>query len=316
MSFALAAGHARQGTGTGRVSSSNQFSNDDLSSGGLGVRRRLVLDHQESSAVRSDVPGVEYREVRRASGISWGGAWRGAFYLGYCLKNYVYSKFKKNINGPVRPYSRKKARQYLGKFSIVRLFSEKLILLPTHIGLAHQGDHDYFGEMIQQMERGGREAMLYELLHHDYSDINLREPPATDALMEQKLLSLAPHEQWWFEKLTDGRLLESDGEWRTQVTRQELTADYADFVGRKDRGTATQLGIRLKSLLPAGFPRTGQRMVEQTPTGVQLRRRCWMLPSLDVCRARWDQRTRTKNVWPEEPEANDAHPSEPVEVRV
>ena len=184
------------------------------------------------------------------------------------------------------------------------------------VSLAHQGDHDYFGEMVEQMERGGRDAMLYELLHHDYSDINLREPPATDALMEQKLLSLAPHEQWWFEKLTDGRLLNLDSEWRTQVDRQKLTADYADFVGRKDRGTATQLGIRLKSLLPAGFPKTGQRMVEQTPNGVQLRRRCWILPSLEECRVHWDERTRTKNVWVEERGPDDAHPSEPVELKV
>ena len=82
--------------------------------------------------------------------------------------------------------------------------------------------------------------------------------------------------------------------------RQELTADYADFVGRKGSGTATQLGIRLKSLLPAGFPQTGQRMVEQLPNGDLLRRRCWMLLPLEACRAHWDQRTRTKNTWPEE----------------
>ncbi len=148
------------------------------------------------------------------------------------------------------------------------------------VSRAQQSDHDYFGEMVEQMERGGREAMLYELLHHDYSDINLREPPATDALMEQKLLSLAPHEQWWFEKLAEGRLFEGDSEWRTQVIRQDLTADYTEFVGRKDKGTATQLGIRLKKLLPVGFPRTEQRMVEQAVTGYQLRRRCWILPSL------------------------------------
>ena len=184
------------------------------------------------------------------------------------------------------------------------------------VSSAHQSDHDYFGEMIEQMESGGREAMLYELLHHDYADINLREPPATEALLDQKLLSLEPHEQWWFEKLAEGRLFEGDSEWRTQVIREDLTADYADFIGRKDRGTATQLGIRLKKLLPVGFPVTEQRMVEQAVTGCQLRRRCWILPPLEACRAHWDERTRTKNVWPEEPEDNDAHPSKPVELRV
>ena len=160
------------------------------------------------------------------------------------------------------------------------------------VSRAQQGDHDYFGKMVEQMESGGRKAMLYELLHHDYSDVNIREAPATEALLEQKLLSLEPHEQWWLEKLTEGRLTERDDGWQTQVVREELTADYADFVGRKGSGTPTQLGIRLKSLLPVGFPRTGQRVVQQLPSGDQLRRRCWMLPSLEACRAHWDERTR------------------------
>ena len=181
---------------------------------------------------------------------------------------------------------------------------------------AHQSDHQYFAALMQQMENGGREAMLHELLEYDYSDINLREPPATEALLDQKLLSLEPHEQWWLEKLTDGRLLELESEWRTQVIREDSTADYAGFVGRRNHGTATQLGIRLKSLLPPGFPMTEQRMVEEAVTRRQLRRRCWILPSLDVCRAYLDQRTRTKNTWSEESETDGAHPSEPVELRV
>ena len=59
---------------------------------------------------------------------------------------------------------------------------------------AHQSDHPDFAALMQQMENGGREAMLHELLEYDYSDINLREPPATEALLDQKLLSLEPHE--------------------------------------------------------------------------------------------------------------------------
>ena len=184
------------------------------------------------------------------------------------------------------------------------------------VGSAHQGDHEYFGTIMQQMENGGREAMLHELQHYDYSAVNLREPPATEALLEQKLLSMEPHEQWWFEKLMDGRLREFDTEWRTQVIREELTADYAQFLGGRERGTPTQLGIRLKTLLPDGFPRMEQRTVEQAYTERQLRRRCWILPSLAECRAYWDRRMRTENTWPEESEANDAHPSGPVELRV
>ena len=113
------------------------------------------------------------------------------------------------------------------------------------VSRAHQGDHDYFTRIVEQMANGGREAMLYDLKEYDRSDVNLREPPATEALLEQKLLSLEAHEQWWLEKLTEGRLSEFDDDWRTEVPRKELIDDYGTFVGRRDKGTATCRGSDL-----------------------------------------------------------------------
>jgi hypothetical protein len=44
------------------------------------------------------------------------------------------------------------------------------------------------------MDHGGREAMLWDLMHRDISGVNLRKPPATAALWEQKVRSMSPEQ--------------------------------------------------------------------------------------------------------------------------
>jgi hypothetical protein len=51
-------------------------------------------------------------------------------------------------------------------------------------------NHDYFKAIVDQMEHGGREAMLYDLQHADLSNFNPRQIPMTDALQDQKFRSM------------------------------------------------------------------------------------------------------------------------------
>lgn len=50
------------------------------------------------------------------------------------------------------------------------------------------GDTQYFNDIQTQLNQGGYAAMLYELLHRDISQSNLRAPPRTKALSEQTYL--------------------------------------------------------------------------------------------------------------------------------
>ena len=52
----------------------------------------------------------------------------------------------------------------------------------------------YFAALQKQMDHGGREAMLWDLMHRDISGVNLRKPPATAALWEQKVRSMSPEQ--------------------------------------------------------------------------------------------------------------------------
>jgi Family of unknown function (DUF5906) len=50
----------------------------------------------------------------------------------------------------------------------------------------HIQDHEYFAAITNEMDDGGREALLYLLLNRDLKDFNVRLAPQTKALAEQK----------------------------------------------------------------------------------------------------------------------------------
>jgi hypothetical protein len=108
---------------------------------------------------------------------------------------------------------------------------------------ARAKDHEWFGAIWEEMEAGGYEAMLYDLLHHDLTGFNARRVPVTDALQEQRKLSLGTSEAWWFDVLHRGYVYKSKlglesffGEWHTAMTTEVLFAAYTEFAkGRNER---------------------------------------------------------------------------------
>jgi phage/plasmid-associated DNA primase len=153
----------------------------------------------------------------------------------------------------------------------------------------HAQDHRYFAALAEEVEqRGGLAAMLHDLRAHDYSDVNLRQPPMTAGLFDQKRHSMDPAARWWFDHLMTGHLLPSlypaDEDWPCEVPRQDLWQDYTatieDIGARSDRATQTELGQKLKKLLPEGFPREGRRSLPGCDKPV----RFYGLPTLTECR--------------------------------
>jgi predicted component of type VI protein secretion system len=65
----------------------------------------------------------------------------------------------------------------------------------------HMQDHEYFGRLVSQMNNGGREGMLHDLLQYDFSGIDLRRFPRTEALMDQVVNSMSPVEKFWYDRL-------------------------------------------------------------------------------------------------------------------
>ena len=134
-------------------------------------------------------------------------------------------------------------------------------------------EHGYFGALVAELESGGREAMLHDLLERDLTGFNVRQVPATKELAEQKLQTLTPIELWWYGVLADGTI---GGTWPTRVDRQTLLLLAQEALkkeGVAERSLRIKLGMALKRLLPGGA--VGDRGV-----GGHYR-----LPPLATCRA-------------------------------
>ena len=180
---------------------------------------------------------------------------------------------------------------------VVRASGDERRFLILDMSNRRQQDTSYFHDLREQMDNGGYEALLYFLQDIDLTTFNVREVPQTDALNEQKLLSMSQEEEWWWQKLMDGRLLDNHTEWKRYVASKDLEGDftnYADTWKFSRRGNATQLGRFLFRVAPH-LEKT-QRRIEyeyQDANGYETtgtkRAYVYNFGSLEKCRAVWDE---------------------------
>ncbi len=168
-------------------------------------------------------------------------------------------------------------------------------------------DKGYFAAMQKELDNGGREALLHFLLSRDLTGFDVRHFPKTEALQEQKVMSLSPEEAWWFEKLMDGIIL--NDVWDVEVNKNDLQRDYINFTERQKimrRVSPASLGKFLKRVLPAQYPRPYQKMADISVLdrfGQEMTKhvRAWFyeFPSLAAARKHWDDRFGGPYNWPE-----------------
>jgi hypothetical protein len=188
-----------------------------------------------------------------------------------------------------------------------------------------RNNRGFFTKLTRQMGNGGRAAWLHFLLNLDLPayikehNINLRKPPVTAALTDQKAMSLDSHEAWWLAVLRSGVLNDWDSkhneqetqpydkEWPTMILTARLYELYLEFgKGRHDRhpigvdafGKWLRRTVGLKPCRPrAALPLReaghgygyGYGMIRK------LYHRAYMLPWLD--KARQDFEARMGGVW-------------------
>lgn len=107
------------------------------------------------------------------------------------------------------------------------------------VGQGRKQDVQYFTEMREGLERGGYGHLLTYLQHYEIT-ANVNIAPDTEALSEQKYQSLEPVLQWWFDSLTEGRLIGLQGtEWMEQVKCDD--ARYAFRMYTRQRNIQSRL---------------------------------------------------------------------------
>lgn len=161
----------------------------------------------------------------------------------------------------------------------------------------HQQDTSYFGKIVEQLDDGGYEALLHALLTHDIEDFEVRRVPQTEALHEQKLLSLNVDEEWWYQKLVEGVVLPEHDGWVNEVMSDHLTDDYIEYTRRfnmSKRGNQTALGKFLQRMCPSlTYVRRSAKVEVPAGDGFTrtIHKRCkfWGLPTLADVRAHWEE---------------------------
>lgn len=162
-------------------------------------------------------------------------------------------------------------------------------------------DKTYFSAIDEESRNGGREALLHMLLNFDIAAFQVRTAPKTSALQDQQMISMSPIQEWWFQKLDEGRLLPAHEFWKDEVVIDLLYQDYINLVTLQ-RGVRPAAKTTWAKQVVAFFPRQHVRKVqkiasipvEDVESGrmVLRDRRCsvWVMPGLEECRKCWEQR--------------------------
>jgi hypothetical protein len=163
-------------------------------------------------------------------------------------------------------------------------------------------DTHYFEEIYKELRAGGTEAMMYELLNHDYSGIDLTKAPKTEALAGQVEANLTNTLEFWQDVLERGFLLsgKDDGsplitsnkngalasrsEWPEAVWKYEVAFEYTTIFGR---GKAYLDPVNTFWKETRGFYKMEMKM--RSDAGV--RQREILIPELDVLRSAFTELT-------------------------
>ncbi len=149
-------------------------------------------------------------------------------------------------------------------------------------------DGDFFRDMrIKMDEKGGCGVLLDYLQNFDLSQIDVNKAPSTAGLTEQKINSLNPIEQFWFDCLSEGQIIHADlsgDTWEESIEKSRLRDSFIRYsTERKIRTripTSRKFGLFMKKFLPS-FDSKHRSRVGGKIVGV------YKLGNLEQCRQRW-----------------------------
>lgn len=189
---------------------------------------------------------------------------------------------------------------------------EERRFLVLNVSNKHRRDYAHFSAMQEQLESGGYEAMLHELLSLDLGKVNLREIPRTESLLEQIVHSLPPVQKYWLDCLHRGgsfspRIMSDFREschWNFDSPDPlQPRSLYADFLAW---GSAAK--IRHPGTEDAFFKDIRKlcdiKRVQRTPKS-GARMWCYVLPSLDECRQQFEAHVQIPITWHTDEETDD-----------
>jgi hypothetical protein len=172
------------------------------------------------------------------------------------------------------------------------------------VGTGKQRNAKYFGAIASELADNGYAALLCYLQNYDLSAYDVREIPWTEALREQKICTLGGPASWWFDVLCRGSIAEGE-EWVEWVPAGHMHWDYYQFsdVVRQDKAIPTVVGLFLRKALPKHERNRIRRSHESYNLAgdkcTKERDYWYRMPSLDACRAHFDEKFGGPYEWPD-----------------
>jgi Bifunctional DNA primase/polymerase, N-terminal/Family of unknown function (DUF5906) len=165
-----------------------------------------------------------------------------------------------------------------------------------NVGEGRKQDLDFFETMRVGMENGGYSYLLRFLLDFDLTGIRINRAPKSEGLLQQKVASLPPFEEWWFKCLKDESIVEDYGlGWPRHISKRsfrEASNEY--FKSRNIRSrypTPEQIGHYIHVVCPS----LDRHLRVYGEDGI--RDRAFGIPPLEVCRAEWEAYIGHKVDW-------------------
>jgi hypothetical protein len=165
------------------------------------------------------------------------------------------------------------------------------------LGEGKMQNRDFFHTMRELMDnQGGSRILLHELKHFDLSTVDVNGAPATDALLDQKIETMQPFEQWLFASLSEGHLIMGDFSqgWAEEVDKNRVRQAFRQYA--KERQITARIpddrliGRLLKRYIPALITNQKRRDGDDYVN-------VYRFPSLQACRAAWETHVGHKVIW-------------------
>lgn len=157
-----------------------------------------------------------------------------------------------------------------------------------NVGNDRKQDVPFFRAMRRGMKAGGNRLLMEFLQGIDISNEEYNVAPNTKGLLDQKLGSLGPAEQWWNDCLMEGSLLGADDfrRWPDEISTEMLRQAQSRY--------SRERGVRSWSLSAAEFGKTmayiAPALKKARKSGEDGRYYVYALPELDSCRQDWEAR--------------------------
>lgn len=201
---------------------------------------------------------------------------------------------------------------------VIRATGDERRYFVLNVSESRKQDAKFFGQLNEQMENGGYEALLFYLQSIDISNFQVRNVPQTEALQEQKLLSMNYDEEWWFRKLQDGRIFDGDAEWERFAQTEKVTQDFVRYMELwrfNRRGNETSLGRFLSRIAPH-LQKVRRRVTVDVDDGFGSPKRearrlmFYDFGTLEECRQSWEK-LHGRVEWEEEAQLDMDQPDAP-----